>query len=510
MPIIDVNAGQDLQAAINNANPGDTLRLEAGGTWQSDFLFPSKVEGGVTLTCADDKLPAQGNRVTEEQSKAMPRIVGHLKTNPKSSYYTLRGLRIEAYPNYYTGGLVDLGGQGINGDIVVREESELPRDWNVDSCFLQADPQSGGKRGIAANCGRLSVADSVIRGFWSDFQDTQAIGGWNGTGPFHIENCLLEGSGENVMFGGACPAIPNLVPSDITVTHCWLYKPEAWKGNITRMRPSRKRQVPRLLKSVPMVKNLFELKNARKVRVDSCIMEGCWTSAQAGFAVQLTVRTCEAGNYDWATVSDVLIDQCLIVSENGINILGTDGNRGYCPDPPYAGTCENIAITRSEIQASWCYQILSGATGIRIDQTTCNTNSGAWLAFDTMADVREMTGLVVRNNLATFGSGIIGTNAGPGTQALDAFWDEWQVEHNALWAVPASELWWITQPQWYPQPNLYVTEQSEVPEGEYGCDPTALAAKLANVRTGQRGQPPSSRATLVVHSALPPGEYQLT
>ena len=47
-------------------------------------------------------------------------------------------------------------------------------------------------------------------------QDTQAIAGWNGPGPFTIDNNYLEGAGENVMFGGADPAILNLVSDRIT------------------------------------------------------------------------------------------------------------------------------------------------------------------------------------------------------------------------------------------------------------------------------------------------------
>ena len=59
--------------------------------------------------------------------------------------------------------------------------------------------------------------------------DTQAIGGWNGPGPYLIENNYLEAAGENVMFGGADPTIPNLVPSDITLRLNHLIKPRSWQ-----------------------------------------------------------------------------------------------------------------------------------------------------------------------------------------------------------------------------------------------------------------------------------------
>ena len=37
-----VNAGGDLQAAINNAQPGDTILLQAGATFTGNFILPNK------------------------------------------------------------------------------------------------------------------------------------------------------------------------------------------------------------------------------------------------------------------------------------------------------------------------------------------------------------------------------------------------------------------------------------------------------------------------------------
>jgi hypothetical protein len=59
--------------------------------------------------------------------------------------------------------------------------------------------------------------------------DSQAICGVNGPGPFKIVNNYLEGSGENVMFGGADPAIRDLVPSDIEFRGNYCFKPLSWK-----------------------------------------------------------------------------------------------------------------------------------------------------------------------------------------------------------------------------------------------------------------------------------------
>ena len=65
---------------------------------------------------------------------------------------------------------------------------------------------------MALNARRAAVIDSYLADFKEVGADSQAIAGWNGPGPFGIANNYLEAAGENVMFGGADPAIDGLVP----------------------------------------------------------------------------------------------------------------------------------------------------------------------------------------------------------------------------------------------------------------------------------------------------------
>src|SRR5207237_6572483 len=123
----------------------------------------------------------------------------------------------------------------------------IAHDLIVDRVYVHGDPVKGQKRGIALNSASTSVLNSTIVECKRVDQDSQAIAGWNGPGPFTIVNNRLEAAGENVMFGGADPSIPNLVPSDIVFRQNFLTKPEAWRG------------------SEWSVKNLFELKNERRV-----------------------------------------------------------------------------------------------------------------------------------------------------------------------------------------------------------------------------------------------------
>ena len=139
----------------------------------------------------------------------------------------------------------------------------LPHDIIVDRCYLHGDPVLGGRRGVALNGKSLAVIDSYLADFKEVGADSQAVLGVNGPGPFKIVNNHLESAGENVMFGGGAPAIHDLVPSDIEIRHNYFFKPTSWRGVWAA------------------VKNLFELKNARRVLVEGNIFENNWLASQA-------------------------------------------------------------------------------------------------------------------------------------------------------------------------------------------------------------------------------------
>src|SRR5678816_3181005 len=79
----------------------------------------------------------------------------------------------------------------------------------------------------------------------------------NGPGPYHIINNYIEAAAENIMFGGADAKIPNLVPSDIEIRRNHVFKPLSWKVGD-----------PSYLGRHWAIKNLLELKNARRVTID--------------------------------------------------------------------------------------------------------------------------------------------------------------------------------------------------------------------------------------------------
>src|SRR6185295_8362416 len=162
-----------------------------------------------------------------------------------------------------------------DGGAAQNDLSTVPSGLALDRLYIHGDADRGQKRGIALNADQTTITGCYISDIKAIGQDSQAIGGWNGPGEYIIENNYLEAAGENIMFGGGDPSIPDLTPTKIMVRNNFLSKPLAW----------REKGAPRW-----QVKNLFELKNARGVTIERNVMERSWQQAQSGYAVLFTVR----------------------------------------------------------------------------------------------------------------------------------------------------------------------------------------------------------------------------
>src|SRR5205809_1443305 len=74
---LTVNGGGDLQAALDAAQPGDTILLQAGATFTGNFVLPVKNGSGeITLrsSAADAQLPGPGVRMTPNYAALLPKI----------------------------------------------------------------------------------------------------------------------------------------------------------------------------------------------------------------------------------------------------------------------------------------------------------------------------------------------------------------------------------------------------------------------------------------------------
>ena len=305
-----LKAGADLQKAVDNAKPGDTIVLEAGATYKGPLKLPNK-PGSQWITiqssALESGLPRSGGRVTPAHAGAMPKIVTAtngepaLKTAAGAHHYRFIG--IEFAPVDGTVRVGDLIKLGSTRDQTTLEQ--VPHHLVFERCYIHGLPGTALKRGIALNSAHTDIIDSYLSEFKAKGQDAQAVCGWNGPGPFRLINNYLEGSGENVMFGGDWSRIPNLVPSDIEVRGNHFAKPLEWRGVWT-------------------VKNLFEIKNARRVVIDGNLFEYNWKDGQTGSAILFKSSNAN-GKAPWSVCEDVTFTNNIVRhAGGGVNILGYD------------------------------------------------------------------------------------------------------------------------------------------------------------------------------------------
>ncbi len=320
--VIKLNPGGNLQAALAEAELGDTIVLTAGAVYKGPITLPNKSGGTgtdadyITIRSSDPTLPGEGVRVSPSDAPKMAAIVAPanathaIDTKPGAHHYKFVNVEIRpATPTLVGYDLIWLGDVGAQQTTL----AQVPHDLSFDRCYIHAFAAQTWKRGIALNSAQTTITNSYLADFHVVGQECQAILGWNGPGPFHLINNYLEAAGENVMFGGADPSIPNLRPSDIDIRRNTFSKPMSWN-------PAH----PSYAGMHWMVKNVLELKNARRVVIDGNLFENNWADAQDGTAIMLTPRN-QQGICPWCGIEDISFTNNIIRHvAAGINILGTD------------------------------------------------------------------------------------------------------------------------------------------------------------------------------------------
>jgi hypothetical protein len=321
-------------------------------------------------------------------------------------------------------------------DVVFRELVELGTSWQaladvphhivLDRCFLHGTPTGNVRRGIALNSAHTAVLASYLSDFHEVGNDSQAIAGWNGPGPFSITDNYLEGAGENFMLGGADPSIEGLVPADLEFRGNHLAKPLSWRIED----PS--------YAGIPWtVKNIFELKNAERVLVDGNLMENNWAHAQNGYSILFTPRNQE-GTAPFSAVRDVTFTNNTVRNvANGMNILSRDEGRVSQPVERVV-VRNNIFVVDASLGGGTVWQHLTrnaAARDVVIERNTAIHIGDAGPGFmragyccNTVVEGWRFT-----DNIVTLAAnGLYGDDQEPGTGVLDAYFHDWSFTGNVL------------------------------------------------------------------------------
>jgi hypothetical protein len=285
-----VRAGEDLQAALNNAG---NIRLEAGATFTGHFVVQSTTH-------------LDGSQAILHGPKGGPPTI---YVPPRTREVTLN-----------LGTVTNDGDQSVISVGTSDSTQTTVEDCPDDIAITAAIPSFLGKRAFYINGTNVFLHNCTCARVWDAAgRDSQGVLIFNTPGPVHIQGGIFEAGSENIMVGGDYTAIPTVQPADILIEDVTLSRPLSWKTDGV----SRK------------IKNLFELKAGRRVTLRRATLSGCWTDGQTGWAIMLTPRNGKA-------VQDILLEDVRVRDAGGFcSMLGYD-------TVEYSPQLKNLIVRRAD------------------------------------------------------------------------------------------------------------------------------------------------------------------
>lgn len=356
--VINVKSDSDFKTALNSAQCGQTIQLQAGSTFTGPFTLSAKGCNDqnwiiIRTSAPDSALPAEGQRVTPCYAgvSSLPGRPSFNCNNPTNVLAKVQmsntgngPISIADGANFYRFvGLEITRPAGVKGSAILIGLSGTADHIIVDRSWLHGQAQDETRDGFSMAGGtNIAVIDSYLNDFHcisssGSCTDSHALsGGTDDTqdGPYLIQNNFLEAAGEAVMMGGGSAT---MTPTDITIVGNHFFKPMSWmEGNTPFVGgPDGKPFI---------VKNHLELKNAIRVLIEANLMENSWGGfTQKGHGILLTPKNQHTRSGDnvcpICQVTDVTIRYTQISHAGGGIVLATvisgDGGDGA---PALAGT----------------------------------------------------------------------------------------------------------------------------------------------------------------------------
>lgn len=422
-----VKAGADLQAALNRAQPGSTIKLEAGATFTGTFRLPSKRgDNYITIrtSAEDDRLPGKDVRIDPVKYASMlPKLISPL---PEPVMTAESGAHHYRFIGIEFGGTRDGVGNIIKlGTGEEKRIEDLPHHIEFDRVYIHSTSPEGQRRGIAANGKFIRIINSHISDIKRRGEESQAIAVWSTDGPVEIINNYLEAAAENILFGGASSVLA-LTPTDCVVSNNHLNKPPTWKTEGW------------------VVKNLFEIKHGRRIKVTNNLLTNNWGMGQDGTAVLFSTRDDSGEN---VVIEDVEFRNNIIRnSTNGLSVYGGEGKGGH-----RLSIINNIfeGIGEKNADGSGRFMKSTAWNGLTIENNTIINSGNITSAYGV-----PVKNFIFRNNIV-FGNeyGFKGDSTASGRQTIDKYFPGSDVSSNIIIGVDSNN---------YPAKNFIVGSVASV------------------------------------------------
>jgi hypothetical protein len=464
---ISVAPGGNLQAALDAAQPGDQLLLSPGATYTGNFWLRAKAgTGWITIRTAPNAgLPAAGARILPSASGSLAKIVSNsynpaLSTEASAARYYVTNLEFSVSPSVTEAGrILDMG----DGSSAQTSLSQMPSSLLLDQLYVHGSASLQLRRCIGLNGGSTAIINSTIVDCNNTGFDAQAIMGWNGSGPYWIENNTLQAATEVVVFGGGYAFTPNVIPADITIRHNHISRPDAHLG-------------------LYLEKNLIEFKSGKRVLVEENVFERVWASAQSGFAVVVTPDNSNA----WNSVSD------LTFRSNIFRKIGNWVLTGVWSNTP-AQRLSFINNIVTEVNTG--IYTGSGHAFVATDgnpnlEFIGNTFVGGPYIFQANG---QYPGLKIQDNVL-IGDGSAEawfTSYGVGSNALNQFATGYTFTGNAMVGM-----WWGLGGPAYPAGNPVATRATTADFASPGTDWTLTSSSVFKGRSSTGGTPGATTTSL--------------
>ncbi len=445
-----VSTATSFQNALNSANFGDVIAIQNGVTLIGNFTLANRgtSNGGKWITIRPvtmTGLPAEGSRMTPAIAAALqlpiilsPNNLGAISSTPGAHHIRIIGIEVSQVSTVASNtGLVRLGEDGTNPQ---KQLATVPHDFVLDRMYIHGLLLQNTRRCVGLNSGASAVIDSYLSACHENGADAQAIAGWNGPGPFKIVNNYLEASGENIMFGGADPNVPNLTPSDIEIRHNHFFKPTSWKGIAQHW----------------LVKNLFELKHAQRVLVEGNLFENNWTDGQSGTAIAIKTVN-QDGACNWCVTQDVTFRYNLVRNVGGAFTVSGSPDNAFADIPARRLTItDNIVHTINTATYDGIGQgaLLNGdVSDLVFAHNTIVDPTSAALTFGGGTN-QPMIRLAFRDNIIGGGvNGMKGSGVTAGTVSLNTFAPSARFTNNVIT---------LSSTTGYPTGNYYPTALASI------------------------------------------------